>query len=112
MRIPRIDPKDATGLFDKVVGLGKEVFGEVFDEQRLIEAGEAQQAKGTEKLKAIREQTKADGHKAKAKSLDSKERMAQAAKEGRYDYAAYDHRRSHSDGCHGRSQGQGQAGRR
>src|SRR5437764_955491 len=47
MRIPRIDPKDATGLFDKVVGLGKEVFGEAFDERRLIEAGEAQQAKGT-----------------------------------------------------------------
>ena len=32
MRIPRIDPKDATGMFDKVVGLGKEIAGEVFDE--------------------------------------------------------------------------------
>ena len=80
MRIPRIDPKDATGLFDKVVGLGKEVFGEVFDEQRLIEAGEAQQAKGTEKLKAIREQAKADGHQAKAKAFDERERAAQKAK--------------------------------
>jgi uncharacterized protein YjbJ (UPF0337 family) len=80
MRIPRIDPKDATGLFDKVVGLGKEVFGEVFDEQRLVEAGEAQQAKGTEKLKAIREQAKADGHKAKAETLDKRERAAQKAK--------------------------------
>ena len=80
MRIPRIDPKDATGLFDKVVGLGKEVFGEVFDEQRLIEAGEAQQAKGTEKLKAIREQAKADAHKAKAQTLDQRERAAQKAK--------------------------------
>ena len=80
MRIPRIDPKDATGLIDKVVGLGKEVVGEVFDEQRLIEAGEAQQAKGTEKLKAIREQAKADAHKAKAKSLDQRERAAQKAK--------------------------------
>jgi len=80
MRIPRIDPKDATGLFDKVVGLGKEVFGEVFDEQRLIDAGEAQQAKGTEKLKAIREQAKADAHKAKAKTLDQRERAAQKAK--------------------------------
>jgi hypothetical protein len=39
MRIPRIDPKDATGLFDKVVGLGKEITGEVFDRQSLIEAG-------------------------------------------------------------------------
>jgi len=34
MRIPRIDPKDATGLIDKVVGLGKEITGEVFDQQR------------------------------------------------------------------------------
>ena len=80
MRIPRIDPKDATGLIDKVVGLGKEITGEIFDQQRLIKAGEAQQAKGTEKLKAIREQTKADAHKAKAKAYDSKERAAQAAK--------------------------------
>ena len=80
MRIPRVDPKDATGLFDKVLGLGKEIAGEVFDQQNLIEAGEAQQAKGTEKLKAIREQAKADAHKSKAKALDSKERMAQSAK--------------------------------
>jgi uncharacterized protein YjbJ (UPF0337 family) len=80
MRIPRIDPKDATGLFDKVIGLGKEVFGEVFDEQRLIEAGEAQQAKGTEKLKAVREQVKADAHTAKAQTLDARERAAQKAK--------------------------------
>ena len=82
MRIPRIDPKDATGLFDKFVGLGKELVGEVFDEQRLIEAGEAQQAKGSEKLKAIREQAKADAHKTKAAAFDAKERSAQRAKVG------------------------------
>ena len=52
----------------------------MFDEQRLIDAGEAQQAKGTEKLKAIREQAKADGHKAKAKAYDERERSAQKAK--------------------------------
>jgi uncharacterized protein YjbJ (UPF0337 family) len=80
MRIPRIDAKDATGLFDKVVGLGKEVMGEVLDQQRLVDAGEAQQAKGTEKLKAIREQAKADAHKAKASTLDQRERAAQKAK--------------------------------
>jgi uncharacterized protein YjbJ (UPF0337 family) len=44
MRIPRVDPKDVTGLFDKVIGLGKEITGEVFDRDRLIKAGEAQQA--------------------------------------------------------------------
>lgn len=82
MRIPRIDPKDATGLIDKVTGLGKEIFGEVFDEQRWIEAGEAQQAKGSEKLKAIREQAKADAHQAKARTMDARERSAQRAKTG------------------------------
>jgi uncharacterized protein YjbJ (UPF0337 family) len=80
MRIPRVDPKDAAGLADKVIGLGKEIVGEVLDQTSLIEAGEAQQAKGTEKLKALREQAKADGHKAKAESLDAKERTAQQAK--------------------------------
>jgi uncharacterized protein YjbJ (UPF0337 family) len=80
MRIPRIDPKDATGLFDKVVGLGKEITGEFFDRERLIKAGEAQQAKGTEKLKAIREQAKADAHDAKARAYDAKERSAQRTK--------------------------------
>jgi uncharacterized protein YjbJ (UPF0337 family) len=80
MRIPRIDPKDATGLYDKLVGLGKEIVGEVFDEERLISAGEAQQSKGTEKLKAIREQAKADAHQAKARAYDSKQRSAQQAK--------------------------------
>ena len=80
MRIPRIDPKDATGLFDKVIGLGKEVAGEVFDKQRLIEAGEAQQAKGSEKLKAVREQAKADAHQAKARTYEQREKSAQKAK--------------------------------
>ena len=80
MRIPRVDPKDATGLIDKVVGLSKEITGAIFDRKSLIEAGEAQQAKGTEKLKAIREQAKADAHKTKAQALDAKERAAQRVK--------------------------------
>ena len=80
MRIPRVDPKDATGLFDKVIGLGKEITGEVLDRSSLIEAGEAQQAKGTEKLKAVREQAKADAHKAKARTYEQREKSAQKAK--------------------------------
>ena len=80
MRIPRVDPKDATGLIDKVVGLGKEITGELYDRSSLIESGEAQQAKGTEKLKAVREQAKADAHKAKASTYEAKERAAQRAK--------------------------------
>jgi uncharacterized protein YjbJ (UPF0337 family) len=80
MRIPRVDAKDATGLIDKAVGLGKEIVGEFVDNQSLIKAGEAQQSKGSEKLKAIREQAKADGHRVKAAAFDSKERAAQASK--------------------------------
>lgn len=80
MRIPRIDPKDVTGLYDKVVGLGKEIVGELLDEDRLVTAGEAQQEKGTEKLKAIREQAKADAHRASAQAQDRRERAAQSAK--------------------------------
>jgi uncharacterized protein YjbJ (UPF0337 family) len=79
-RIPRIDPNDATGLLDKVIGLGKEIVGEVLDDSSLIEAGEAQQDKGTEKLKAIREQAKADAHRAQAETLEGKQRAAQRAK--------------------------------
>jgi len=78
--IPRVDPKDVSGLADKVVGLGKEVLGELIDQNSLIEAGEAQQAKGTEKLKALREQAKADAHNAKAEALDKKQRAAQQSK--------------------------------
>jgi uncharacterized protein YjbJ (UPF0337 family) len=80
MRIVRIDPKDVTGLFDKVLGLGKEIAGEVLDQDRLIVAGEAQQSKGTEKLKAIRAQAKADTHRAKARVSESKQRAAEQAK--------------------------------
>lgn len=80
MRIPRIDPKDAVGFADKFVGLGKEIVGEIIDNNSLIEAGESQQAKGTEKLKALRQQAKADAHNAKATALDAKQRAAQQAK--------------------------------
>lgn len=79
MRIPRVSPKNATGFADKFVGLGKELTGELLDKQSWIEAGEAQQEKGTEKLKALRAEAKAQGHQAKAKSYDAKERAAQNA---------------------------------
>jgi uncharacterized protein YjbJ (UPF0337 family) len=82
VRIPRISTKDATGFYDKLVGLGKEIFGVVVDEDRLITAGEAQQDKGTEKLKALRAQAQADAHRAKAKVHESRERAVQATKAG------------------------------
>jgi len=78
--IPRVEYKNALGLGDKFIGLGKELFGEVTDNRRFIEAGEAQQAKGTEKLKALRAQSKADAHEAKARTHEAKQRTAERAK--------------------------------
>lgn len=80
MQFRTIDPEQLRGIFDKVFGLTKEIFGEVFGNERLRQEGDAQQAKGTEKLKAIRQQAKADAHKSKAKAYESKERAAQSAK--------------------------------
>ena len=68
MRIPRISPKNLTGFLDKVIGLGKELAGDLFDNSALVQAGEAQQDKGTEKLKALRAQIEADSHQAEAKA--------------------------------------------
>ena len=77
--IPRVEYKNALGLADKFVGLGKEVLGEFSDRPRLVEAGEAQQSKGTEKLKALRAQAKADAHEAKARGHESRQRTVQRA---------------------------------
>lgn len=79
MNIPRISPRNATGLLDKVFGLGREIVGHLFHQDRMIEAGEAQQDKGTEKLKALREEAKAEAHGAKAKAYEGKQRSAQRA---------------------------------
>lgn len=80
--IPRIRVSNLNGLSDKVVGLGKELAGELFDEQWLIEAGTAQQGKGTAKLQAIRQQAKADAHREKARKLEDRQREQQASKVG------------------------------
>lgn len=85
MARPNIDPKNATALIDKVVGLNREIVGHVLQKKSWIEAGEAQQAKGTEKLRALREQAKADvhaskarGHEEKATAQNQKQRAAQS----------------------------------
>jgi uncharacterized protein YjbJ (UPF0337 family) len=78
--IPRVGYKNAVGLADKFVGLGKEVVGEIVDRPRLIKAGEEQQSKGSEKLKALRAQSKADAHEAKARTHEAKQRTAERAK--------------------------------
>ena len=81
MQIPRIDPKNAAGLIDKIVGLGKEIAGTVTGQDRLRKAGQVQQDKGTERLAAVRAQVEAETHEAKAKSAKQAQRSAQQTKE-------------------------------
>ena len=81
LQIPRIDPKNAAGLLDKVVGLGKEIAGSVTGNSRLREAGQVQQDKGTERLKAIQSELEAKSHKAKAATAEQSQRSAQKTKE-------------------------------
>jgi uncharacterized protein YjbJ (UPF0337 family) len=81
MQIPRIDPKNVMGLADKVVGLGKEIVGTVTGQDRLSKAGQVQQDKGTERIKAIRAQAEAEGHQMKAKAAGQTQQRAQRTKE-------------------------------
>ena len=81
MQIPRIDPKNAAGLADKVVGLGKEILGTVANRERLTRAGQVQQDKGTERLKAVKAEMKAETHEAKAAAAGRAQKSAQKTKE-------------------------------
>ena len=80
MRIGNLELDHIRGLGDKFVGLGKELAGTVVGSDRLQEAGEAQQARGTESLKALRKQAKAQSKQAKADTFEQQEKAAQRAK--------------------------------
>jgi len=81
MQIPRIDPRNVGGLLDKAVGLGKEVVGTLTGQDRLSRAGQVQQEKGTERLKAVQAQLRADTHDAQAGAAERSQRAAQQTKE-------------------------------
>ena len=80
MRVGNLELDHLRGLGDKFVGLGKELAGTVIGNDRLQEAGEAQQARGTESLKALRKQAKAQAKEAKADTYEQEEKAAQRAK--------------------------------
>ena len=80
MRIPHISPKNASGLFDKVLGLGREVAGTLFDNGSVKKAGQIQQEKGTEKLKAVESELDAQRYDAQAKAAQTKEKTTQKSK--------------------------------
>lgn len=79
--IPRIDAKNAAGLLDKVVGLGKEIAGTLASNDRLRRAGQVQQDKGSERLKAIRAEAEARSHGAAAAGAQRAQTGAQKTKE-------------------------------
>jgi uncharacterized protein YjbJ (UPF0337 family) len=81
MQFRTIQPEQLRGILDKVFGLTKEIVGEVVGNARLQKEGEAQQAKGAEKLKALRKQFEAEAKEAKADVLEQKQRAAQRMKE-------------------------------
>lgn len=81
MQIPRIDPSNVLGLADKIVGLGKEILGSVTGRERLQKAGQVQQDKGTERLKAVRAEVEAKSHQAKARAAGQAQKRAQNTKE-------------------------------
>jgi uncharacterized protein YjbJ (UPF0337 family) len=81
MQIPRIDSKNALGLIDKVVGLGKEIVGSVTGRDRLAKAGQIQQDKGTERIKAVKAQLEAQTHETKAAAAGQAQKTAQKQKE-------------------------------
>jgi uncharacterized protein YjbJ (UPF0337 family) len=81
VQIPRIEKKNALGLMDKVVGLGKEIVGTVAGRDRLAKAGQVQQDKGSERIKALKAQAEARKHQAKAGAAERTERAAQRRKE-------------------------------
>lgn len=81
MQIPRVDPKNTLGLVDKIVGLGKEIVGTVLSQDRLTKAGQVQQEKGTERIKAVKAQVEAETHETKAAAAGRAQKCAQNSKE-------------------------------
>jgi uncharacterized protein YjbJ (UPF0337 family) len=80
MRIGTIDLNKLRGVSDKGVGFFKELIGTLLDRDDLVEAGQAQQDKATAKLKALREEAKAQVREAEAEAHEKRERVAQRAK--------------------------------
>jgi hypothetical protein len=83
--IPWIEYRNVNGLADKIVGLGRELAGIAFDHDDLIRAGEAQQAKGTERLKELRAEAKASTHARRARTEESRQRAAQRERADAHD---------------------------
>jgi uncharacterized protein YjbJ (UPF0337 family) len=72
MQIGTVDLNKLRGIGDKFVGLARETTGVIMGNDRLQEAGEAQQEKATETLKALRKEAQAQSKESKADALGRK----------------------------------------
>jgi uncharacterized protein YjbJ (UPF0337 family) len=81
MQIGRTDLNKLRGLSDKAFGLTREFVGTVAGNERWQKEGEAQQARATEQLRALREQVRAEGKQAQARVHEERQRAAPRAKE-------------------------------
>ncbi|HZC51882.1 MAG TPA: hypothetical protein VE441_05240 [Mycobacterium sp.] len=79
--ILRIDAENVAGLLDKIVGLGKEIAGTLAGSDRLTKAGQVQQDKGNERLKAVRAEAEARSYQADAVEAERAQAGAQNTKE-------------------------------
>lgn len=80
MQIGRIDVNKLRGVADKAIGLGKELLGVLFSNERLQDEGEAQQERASAELKALREELRAEKKDAKASALEQRQKASQRAK--------------------------------
>ena len=80
MEIGRVDLNKLRGVTDKALGLSKEVFGVLVGNDRWQEEGEAQQARASQQLKALRKEMEARRREAAAQVHEQREKAAQRAK--------------------------------
>ena len=80
MRIGTIDLNKLRSIGDKAVGLSKELVGALVDNERMQDAGVAQQERATEEMRALKAEVKAEAKEAKAAGQEQRQKAAQAAK--------------------------------
>jgi uncharacterized protein YjbJ (UPF0337 family) len=80
VQLGSIDLNKLRGIGDKAVGLSKELLGTLTANERLQDAGEAQQERATEELRALRAELKAEQKDAKADVLEQRQKAAASAK--------------------------------
>ncbi len=80
MKLGSVDVNKLKSIGDKAVGLSKELAGTLTGNDRLQEAGEAQQEKATEMLRAMRAEAKATGKDAKAEAFEQRQKAAERSR--------------------------------